>query len=100
MKKYEVRTVDVETKNGKNSIDVFLASDNQTTELVKSFDTLEEARAFFAKVDTSVRYMSGYYLHSCKIIEENDYDEEDNWRDGGDWWDYEFPNFKEEEGED
>lgn len=93
MKKYEVRVVDVKTKTGVNAEEKFLRSDNQTTEIVKSFEKLEEARKCYDDISTSVRYMSGYYLHHCKLIEENEYDDEDDdeWISGGYWHDAEFP---------
>ena len=93
MKKYEVRVVDVETKSGVNAEEKFLRSSNQTTEIVKSFEKLEEARKCYDDISTSVRYMSGYYLHHCKLIEENEYDDEDDdeWISGGYWHDAEFP---------
>lgn len=92
MKKYEVRIVDVETKGGVSAEEKFLRSDNQTTEIVKSFEKLEEARKCYDDISTSVRYMSGYYLHHCKLIEENEYDDEDDeWISGGYWHEAEFP---------
>ena len=94
MKKYEVRTVSVETKRGKNALETYINSTNQDSTLVKSFNTLEEAREFYATVDTSARYMSGYYLHKCKFIEEAEYDDDGEWIGGGDWWDSNFPAYK------
>ena len=37
--------------------------------------------------------MGGYYLHHCKLIEENEYDDEDDdeWISGGYWHYAEFP---------
>ena len=96
MKKYEVKTVSVETKDGKDAINVFLNQTNQDTYLLKSFDNLEDARAFYATVDSSVRYMGRYYLHECKMIEENEYDEDGEWINGGEWWESDFPEYQNE----
>ncbi len=91
MKKFEVRTVYVETKFGRDTLEKFHNQTNQTTELVKAFDTLEDAKEYYAHVYSGVRYMGGYYLHSCKLIEENDYDEDGEWVDGGLVWTHDFP---------
>lgn len=96
MKKYEVRRILMETRDGKDCLKKWNNRFNQDTELIKSFDTLEEAQAFYATVETDVRKMGGaltYYLHEGKCIEENTYDDEDpeEWVSGGDWWRYEIP---------
>ena len=96
MKKYEVRTVSIETKRGKNALETYINSTNQDSTVVKSFDTPEESREFYATVDTSVRYMSGYYLHECKFIEIANYDDDGEWIDGGDWLERDFPKYNKE----
>ncbi len=95
MIKYEVRTVEVETKNGYNAFGTFNESTNQTTEFIKAFDTLDEAKAFYATIKTDCRRMDGlampYYLHSCKLLEINEYDKDGEWVGGGDWQYCDFP---------
>jgi hypothetical protein len=91
MTKYDVITVHVETKNGKNAHNVFSNDSNQTSKLVKSFDSLEEARKFYATIKSGVRKMQSYYLHFCKFIAENEYNEDGEIIGGGAWWDMEFP---------
>ena len=92
---YEVKEVRIETRDGKNPLNVFNNASNQDTYLIKRFDTLEEARAFFATVKTDVRSMDRYFLHTGKIIEQNEYEIDENgeeeWIAGGDWWDFEIP---------
>lgn len=92
MYKYEVRTVDVETRDGNGPMRKFFDSTNQESTLVKSFYTLKEAREFYATLPVSVRYMGTYYLHRCKFIECTEYDEE-GWFIGSDgWFSADFPN--------
>lgn len=94
MIKYEVRTVNVDTKDGKNAFKKFNSLVDQDTELLKSFDNLDDARKFYDTISTSVRYMGGFYSHECKLLEQNEYDDEGEWVAGGDWWVYDFPNAK------
>ena len=87
MKKYEVRTFNVETKTG-TSADAqtkWANETNQETFLVKAFDTLEDAIACYNELSVTCRDMGSYYLHEAKVIEVNEYDEDGEWIDGGEW---------------
>ena len=59
-------------------------------ELIKSFDTLEEAKEERRKFQTSIRKLSNGSLSYFEIeeymVEENDYDEDGEWESGGDIW--------------
>ena len=95
MKKYEVREVIVETKDGFEAFDEFQNSCNQDTTILKSSNTLEEAKEFYNAIETSCikRKANGveYYVHYGKCIEENEYDEDGEWIGGGNWIDYDIP---------
>lgn len=97
MIKYEVRTVKVETRNGKNAIDAFDKKTNQDTYLVAACDTLEEARAAYDDEYSGVRHSSHgglpLFEHFCKMIEINEYDEDGEWVSGGDWYASDFPDY-------
>lgn len=99
MKKFEVRKIQVETKNGTDALNTFLKGTNQETYLVKEFDNVEDAIEFYKTVDVDLRDMGRYFLHEGKCIEVNEYDvdEDDDreWIGGGDWYDYEIPEIKE-----
>lgn len=102
VKKFEIRTFSVETKDGKNPFGVFQNLTNQDTELLESFDTLEEAIASFENYGATVRkdhYIVTRYLHDCYVIEENEYDEDGEWVAGGDWWEVLSKEWEEEEDE-
>lgn len=93
MKKYEVREFTVATTDGKNPIQVFQNLSEQDTELIAAFDTLEEAKVRLNKCVPSVdknSYVFTKYLHTCYVIEENEYDEDGDWVAGGDWWESAF----------
>ena len=56
-------------------------------DVVKSFDTLEEAKKELEKYQTSIRELNNavpYYLIEEYMIEVNEYDENGNWTAGGD----------------
>lgn len=97
MVKYEVRTVTVETRNNE-PLKTFTAKTNQGTELVASFDTEEEARTCYEKAHCGVTRTSDHgmplYVHDCKLIEINEYDDDGEWISGGDWLCYDFPSYE------
>lgn len=70
MKKYLVKTFNVETKNGRDCLNKFLNSTNQDTDFEAGFDTLDKAKKYYETVKSGVKYMSNYYLHYCKVIED------------------------------
>ena len=94
MKKYEVRTVTVETRNNE-PFKTFTAKVDQDTQLVEAFDTEAEARACYAEVPCGATETTDHgmplYVHDCKLIERNEYDEDGDWVEGGDWLCYDFP---------
>lgn len=94
MKKYEVRTVTVETRNNE-PFKTFMAKVDQDTQLVGAFDTEAEARACYDSVPSGATETSDHgmplYVHECKLIEINEYDEDGDWVEGGDWLCYDFP---------
>lgn len=94
MKKYEVRTVKVESWDN-DPFNTFTSKVDQDTELVGSFDTEAEARACYDSVSIGATETSAYgmplYIHDCKLIEINEYDDDGHWVDGGDWLCYDFP---------
>ena len=82
MKKFEVYTFSVETKKGDNPEEVWNNSSNQDMTLEKSFDNYEDAKAYYDKIDIGAKEMSGYWLHQCKALDWNEYDEEGEWLNG------------------
>ena len=90
MKKFEIdmRRAEISWKNRK-SIKEGCTTDGEP-ELIKSFDTLEEAKEELRKFQTSIRKLSNGSLSYFEIeeymVEENDYDEDGEWESGGDIW--------------
>ena len=71
---------------------ITLEQDNCSPEVIKSFDTLEEAKKALLEYKSSIDELSGstgkYYSVTEYYVQENIYDDEDEWRDGGDVWEY------------
>jgi hypothetical protein len=90
MKKFEIvmRRAEISWKNRK-SIKEGCTTEGEP-ELIKSFDTLEEAKEELRKFQTSIRKLSNGSLSYFEIeeymVEENDYDEDGEWESGGDLW--------------
>lgn len=88
-----MRRAEISWKNRK-SIKEGCTTEGCTTEgepeLIKSFDTLEEAKEELRKFQTSIRKLSNGSLSYFEIeeymVEENDYDEDGEWESGGDIW--------------
>lgn len=61
-------------------------------ELIAEFDTLEEARKELKKYESSIWLLSGgagaYYGIEEYYIEENEYEEDGEWVDGGSIWEF------------
>ena len=100
MRKYEVREVSAEVAlKDKRLIEPGMAqnynsekSGNGDTNLIASYDTVEEAMADLKQRKSSVSLTSSfsgkkYYLVEEYFIEENEYDEDGDWI-SGDIWEY------------
>lgn len=89
MKKYEIIENSVEVKDIKKyEQGITTKQDNQEPNVEESFDTLEEAKESLKNYTTEITKMSGYYLITEYYIEENVYNEDNEWVDGGDIWEY------------
>lgn len=100
MKKYEIRYVTAEVAlKDKELIKPGMAQQynidkngNGDTELITSYDTVEEAKTDLKNRKSSVSLTSSfsnkYYLVEEYFIEENEYDEDGEWISGGDIWGY------------
>lgn len=93
MNKYEVRRNSIEIpwkKRREIKEGITTMSDFQAPEIIESFDNLEEAQAALQKYSSSIAEMSGatgtYYSVTEYYIEENTYDEDGEWLEGGDVW--------------
>lgn len=95
MKKYEVRLGSVETKDGRNALDVFFSKGNQDTDLYASCDSLEEAVDIYNDIPTSCGYRRNgntvYYLHDFKVIEESEYDKDGKFVESYGWAECDIP---------
>lgn len=90
IRKFEVRlsSIEISYKNRKAiKSGVTLEADDQEPEIIKSFDTLEEAQKELKKRKSSITRLSNhgmtYYLVEEYYIEENYYDEDGEWVEGG-----------------
>nr|DAI26778.1 MAG TPA: hypothetical protein [Caudoviricetes sp.] len=94
MTKWNVCGLTVETKDGKNAIEIFNNSTNQTPTYTYSFDNLEDAKKCYEDLSTRVYYNPYHkiYVHSCKYIEEIEIDEDGDFVDG-DWVIDNFPDY-------
>lgn len=95
MKKYEIRksSIEVSWKKRKEIKEgIILTSEERESEVVVSLDTLEEAKTKLQKYKSSIKELSGgagtYYLVEEFFIEENSYDEDGEWVEGGDIWEF------------
>lgn len=98
MKKYELieRTAEFKDKRAIKpgcTVDIALNTPgyDKDPEILKSFDSLDEAREALKNYESDVRVLSGhdgkrYYLVTEYMVEENDYDDEGEWCGGGDDW--------------
>lgn len=94
MVKYDLQKDTIEI-NFKDRMDiepgVVFNSDDRDPELIKSFDSKEEALAELQKYKSSIvkhTYKGSWYYVTEYYVEENIYDDEDEteWIDGGDVW--------------
>ena len=95
MKKIELRknSIEVSWKNRKTIKEgITTTQDDQYPEIVKSFDNLEDAKNELQKYKSNIRELSGgagkYYLIEEYYIEENTYDKDGEWLEGGDIWEF------------
>ena len=95
MKKFELRknSIEVSWKNRKTIKEgITTTQDDQYPEIVKSFDNLEDAKNELQKYKSNIRELSGgagkYYLIEEYYIEENTYDKDGEWLEGGDIWEF------------
>lgn len=69
---------------------VTLAQDDYSPEIIKSFDTKKDAIKELEKYASKIDELSGsngkFYSVTEYYIQENIYDDEDEWRDGGNIW--------------
>lgn len=91
MKRYEIKKNIAEIrKKSEIKIGVTLAQDFQEPEVLESFDTKEEALEALKEYKSSYERMDGYhapyYIVEEVYVEENVYDEDGDWIDGGDVW--------------
>lgn len=96
MVKYELKkdSIEVKYKDRKEiKPGVVLTSDNQEPELIKAFDSKEEALEELRKYKSSITehaYNGTLYVVEEYYVEENTYDDEDEdeWISGGDIWEF------------
>lgn len=91
---------DVETKDGKDAWNVLWNSTNATPDTTKSFDSYEEAKAYWETIYTRVRYNPFHriYIHTCKWIEDIVVDEDGDYvSDDGCFYDVEVPDFEKDD---
>lgn len=90
MKKYELKKANIEVSyNERCEIKEGVTNGCEEPELVKSFDTLEEAKEELNRYQSSITKLSGgIYNVEEYYIEQNIYDEDGEWVEGGDIWAY------------
>lgn len=94
MKKFELIRNTVEIPFIKKSTikeGVTLANEcDQYPEIIKSFSTMEEANEELKKYKSTIQELSSgggkYYLVEEFYVEENTYDDDGDWLDGGNVW--------------
>lgn len=93
MKKYELvkRSAEINWKERKTIAPGCTMNDPEP-EKIKEFESLEEAQKELKNYKSDIHKMSGnigtLYEVTEYMIEENEYDEENEWISGGDVWDF------------
>ena len=93
MKKYELvkRSAEINWKERKTIAPGCTMNDPES-EKIKEFESLEEAQKELKNYKSDIHKMSGnigtLYEVTEYMIEENEYDEENEWISGGDVWDF------------
>lgn len=65
---FEVCTFVMKTKDGFNAEEIWYNCTNKDMNVVVSYCTYELAKEYYDNVPVSVIEMSGYYLHTCKVL--------------------------------
>lgn len=90
MKRYELKKNTVEIKKEDVTQGCVVDDTNANPKLIKSFDSKEEALNELKKYKTDVYEFSSPIGTMCNVteyyVEENEYDEDDEWLSGGDVW--------------
>lgn len=89
---YEVRKFTIELEQDpytvENAENEFSKLDNQDSEVLSKFTTLQEAEHYLDKCKSTIRFTEGYvhsyYICDVTFIEENKYDQDGDWLSGGD----------------
>lgn len=93
MIKYEIKKGYEEVRwKDRKKIMPGIATQTEEPELIAVFDTLEEAKEELKKYESIIWLLSGgagaYYGIWEYYIEENEYDEDGDWIDGGSIWEF------------
>lgn len=94
MKKYVLKkdSIEVKYKDRKEiAPGVVLSSDNQEPETIKLFNNKEDALKELQKYKSSIAkhtYNGTIYVVEEYYVEENTYDEDGEWLEGGDVWEF------------
>lgn len=90
--KYEIRRNDCQVrKESETEEGCTLQQRDQEPEIMKSYDTLAEAKEALKKYKGSVEYIRdtvSFFQVVEYYIEQNEYDEDGEWVSGGDVWDF------------
>lgn len=87
MKKFEIRENTIEVKREKDITPYCsLEQQDQYPEIKETFFDKESAIAALSKYRCRKDRMSGYWLVTEFYVEENEYDEDGDWCNGGDVW--------------
>lgn len=95
MKKYEIKQNTREIsykKRAEIKSGCTLEQDNQEPVIIKTFDNKEEALQALKEYKTDIRELRSstgtYYDVTEYYVEENEYDEDGEWINGGDVWEF------------
>ena len=91
MRKYELKKADIEIKYRDRKNICPGCTQNQEeldSEIIATFTDKKTALEELEKYSSSIREMSGYFLVEEYYVEENEYDESNEWIGGGDIWEF------------
>ena len=87
MKKYELKKCSAEfTWKERKEIKEGCTKYDVEPERLGEFESLEKAEEELAKYETEISESGGLFSVTEYMIQENEYDDEDEWIDGGDVW--------------